>query len=188
METKSVEVKKKGKDSEDRTRDWETWLKGRNREGNALFSLFVKAGSPLSPTSSYGLAIEYRMNDRVPVEMVFGSYSRPKTIGATETSSVQTAGAGTGLLVGDKGSLVYLGAHASVFNIKKGDSSNTFLCLIPSIGIRIESDAEIIFLILMSKNFSISGDISAALGDAPSDIGIFKNGGTQISIGLGIGI
>ena len=169
-------------------RGWDTWLRGRNRNGNALFSIIVKAGSPLSPTASYGLSIEYRKEDRMPLEVAVGSYSRPKTIGTTDSTSIQTYGAGAGVLAGDKNSYLYFGSYVSLFSVKSDSDSSTFFCIIPTVGIRIESDAELILLLLVSKNISLNGNISAALGDAPSDIGIFKNGGTQISLGFGLGI
>jgi len=169
------------------TEEQTKFFKMRNSKNNAILSILLKTGSPLSPTSNYGGSILYNPNDIVSYCLNTGTYNRaPKgTIPLAELSSY---GLCTFLQLGDRGSTLTFGLNFNYYQLKKEKTSSGFFALLPSLGIRIESDAEIILHFEISKNLNARNNLQKRLGSAPTDITMLNSTRMEASLGLGIGI
>lgn len=166
-------------------------IKFRNDVNRALVSIVGKAGAPLASTSGYGAALEWNQNGYMPYEVHFGSFSSPAAVNGEEKQSAKSMtsfGIGTSLLLGGRGSYLKIGSGLTYYNLEQNGETNSYFALVPTIGLRVESDAEMIFSFEMSTNLSFVGDLSGDLGEAKSDVGLFNGSGADICLGLGFGI
>lgn len=168
--------------------DDESSLKLRNINGNALFSIIPKTGSPLSPTSNYGGTLLYNPEDLITYKINSGSYKRPSKP-VTPSAKLDTYGFGGFIQLGDRSSTVTLGLDFNYFDLQQdGFSRLGFFSALPSIGIRIESDAELIVQFEIFRNINARSNLQKSLGEAPTDITVLNSSRMEASLGLGIGI
>lgn len=162
-------------------------LKLRNINGNALFSVVPKIGSPLSPTSNYGGSFTYNPDDILSYCLNTGTYKRSAKL--NHPSAELNALGFCGLVqIGDRGSTLTFGLNLNYFQLLSKGSQVSYFSLLPALGVRIESDAEIIIHFEISKNINARGHLERNLGSAPTDITVLNSKRMEATLGLGIGI
>jgi hypothetical protein len=163
------------------------FLKLRNSNGNALLSIIPKTGSPLSPTSNYGGSLFYNPNDFVSYCFNTGTYKRSTQI-HRQGAELNSAGLCGLVLLGDRGSTLSLGLNINYYLLLTNGNKFNYFSVLPALGIRIESDAEIILHFEISKNINARSSLQRDLGDAPTDFTVLNSKRMEASLGLGIGI
>lgn len=164
------------------------WLKLRNDEGSALYSILMKTGSPLSATSNYGGSLLYNPYDLQIYQLNFGTYKQPRSVADGPGHALTTIGLGCFLQAGDRGSTLTFGANINYFHLEGITRPRSYVGILPTLGVRIESDAEIILHFEVGKNMNVHNQLAKDLGDSPTDITILNSTKSEASLGLGIGI
>jgi hypothetical protein len=177
------------KDGDDTSyREISDWFKLRNDSGGALFSILMKTGSPLSQTSNYGGNILYNPDNLVTYQTNFGTYQQPTNFTESPRKELTTLGLGSFLQVGDRGSTLTFGANLNYFRLDGLSKPKSYLALLPTLGIRIESDAEMILHFEVGKNLNFQNQLSRDIGETRTEISVLNSTKAEASLGLGIGI